>query len=335
MPVTTLLRRLMPFALLAVPVVACSSTTDGAGDGSLVVGVQAEDFGPLVGQIHIVAKVAGAVVDDESVAFGAPGALPKEIPLHGATGAKAEVLVEAFPPGVAVGAGAPVVSRLASANLVAPPQKKLLRIVLEQRCLSLPGGGPQITCAAPTTCRAGGCATSDVPADQLEDYDPGWPAAPPDICRPVNHGAPEVIIGSGQTDYLPLADGQVVPMELGPQGGHHIWIAARMKNLRQSGSTTMITGHLVDDPNAPVPPMAFVFTFDRDEGSYCKLFGLRYQLDSGAADLATDYKRFLGKKLAVTVTVTDSTKASASSTATVQIGDKLICPDGTDSCNTP
>jgi hypothetical protein len=234
-----------------------------------------------------------------------------------------------------VGTAPPVTSKLATAALASASKKKLLRVMLEQRCLSLPGGGVTVTCAAPTTCHAGACVSSEVPADQLEDYEPGWAAAPPDICRPANHGAPEVIIGAGQTDYLPMTDGQVVPMELGPQGGHHIWVAARMKNLRQSGSTTMITGKLVDQPDVPVPPMAFVFTFDRDEGNYCKLFGLRYQLDSGASDLANDYKKFLGKKVAVTVTVTDSTKATASSTAIVTIADKLICPDGTDKCNMP
>ena len=72
-----------------------------------------------------------------------------------------------------------------------------------------------------------------------------------------------------------------------------------------------------------------------DEGSYCKLWGLRYQLDSGAADLGVEYKRFLGKRLEVTVEVIDSTGARAASTKTIQIGDKLLCPDGTTACNAP
>ncbi len=31
---------------------------------------------------------------------------------------------------------------------------------------------------------------------------------------------------------------QQMKLEQGPQGGHHVWMAIRMKNLRQSGSTT-------------------------------------------------------------------------------------------------
>jgi hypothetical protein len=107
-----------------------------------------------------------------------------------------------------------------------------------------------------------------------------------------------------------------------------------MRNLRQSGSPTTLTAKLLDDPTSPIAPAAYVFTFDRDEGNYCKLFGLRFQLDSGATDLAADYKRFLGKQVAVTVAVTDSTKATATSTKTVQIADKLLCSDGTTTtCN--
>ena len=105
-----------------------------------------------------------------------------------------------------------------------------------------------------------------------------------------------------------------------------------MKNLRQSGSTTTITSIIEGDPE-PVPPISFVFTFDRDEGAYCKVWGLRYQVDAGAGDLRSAYKRFLGKRLSVTVEVADSTGAKASSTRVVQIADKLLCPDGTDACN--
>jgi len=52
------------------------------------------------------------------------------------------------------------------------------------------------------------------------------------------------------------------------------------------------------------------------------------------ADLAVDYKRFLGKKLEVTVEVIDSTNAKATATKTILIAPLLLCPDGTTtSCN--
>jgi len=335
-PRTFVLALLLPLGIAACP----GDSGSDEGDASLVVGVQSDDFGTLVSSVHVVVEQDGAVIRDETLATtsGAPSPFPKEIELRGAAGSRVEVLAEALP---APGAGsAPIVSRTASARLPArvpgAPGKKLLRVMLESRCAVVPFAPPVpgTTCAAPLTCIAGACQPSEVADDALEDYEPGWPAAPPDICRPAKRGPPEVILGTGQTDYAALADGQVLQLEKGPQGGHHIWIAARMKNLRQAGSTTTITSSIEGDP-VPVPPVSFVFSFDRDEGAYCKIWGLRYQVDAGAADLRTAYKRFLGKRLSVTVEVADSTGAKASSTRVVQIADRLLCPDGTDACNMP
>jgi hypothetical protein len=333
-------------AFLAALLVACPGSDPGPDpphDAQLVVGVQADDFGGLVESVHIVATVDGKVAHEETVAIAAsnPTALPKEFVLTGAAGAKAEVVVEALTSQAATrGPGGPattpVVVRRAAAPLI-PDAKKLLRVQLETRCVTFSAPGSTVvapTCAAPQTCSAGRCISEDVPFDQLEEYEPTWASSPPDFCRPANHGAPELILGTGQTDFAPLADGQTLQLERGPQGGHHIWIAARMRNLRQSGSRTVLTAKLVNDPGSPIMPAAYVFTFDRDEGNYCKLWGLRFQLDSGAPDLATGYKRFLGQKVEVTVEVIDSTNAKATSTKTIQLADKLLCPDGTTtSCN--
>ena len=336
------LRRLLPLLALPALVAACpaSHPDDAPGeDGQLVIGVQSDDFGGLVEAVHIVATIDGKVSSDETVTIGArnPAALPKEIVLRGAIGARVEVVVEALTSQAATrGPASAVVTRRAATKLFAQQGRKLLRMQLESRCVTLPqgAGGPRgPTCAAPQTCAAGRCVTEEVAFDQLEDYEPTWATSPPDVCRPANHGAPELFLGTGQTDYTPVAEGQTLQLERGPQGGHHIWVAARMKNLRQSGSRTMLTAKLVDDPTSPIAPAAYVFTFDRDEGNFCKLWGLRFQLDSGASNLGADYKRFLGKKLEVTVEVVDSTNAKATSTKTVQIADKLLCPDGTTSCN--
>ena len=343
--VVRFLHRLASASFLALPALLAACPGGGgdtpAAQGTLVVGVQSEDFGGLVQAVHIVATVDGKVADDETltIAHGTSGGLPKEIVLEGAPGARAEVVVEALSSQDPTRAtfGTTVAVRRAAAHLV-PDVKKLLRVQLETRCVMLAAPGSMIapapTCIAPQTCSAGACTSEEVSFDQLEDYEPTWASSPPDICRPANHGAPEVILGTGQTDFTTLADGQTLMMEQGPQGGHHIWMAVRMRNLRQSGSPTTLTAKLVDDPTSPIAPAAYVFTFDRDEGNYCKLFGLRFQLDSGASDLGADYKRFLGKQLAVTVQVTDTTKATATATRTIQIADKLLCSDGTTtSCN--
>ena len=329
-------------APLAALLVACpgSDPDDPAGDATLVVGVQSDDFGGVVDTVHIVSTVGGKPFSDETVLLvGNPTALPKEIVLTGAAGARAEVTVEATTSQLASrgGASTPVVVRRAATQLVRGT-KKLLRLQLESRCSTFvaPGSSlpPAPTCDAPQTCSAGRCIGADVALDQLETYEPGWASAPPDICRPAQHGLPELVLGTGQTDFAPLADEQTLQLERGPQGGHHIWIAARMKNLRQSGSRTTLNAKVVGDPSITIAPAGYVFTFDRDEGNYCKLWGLRFQLDSGASDLGTTYKQFLGKKLEVTVEVVDSTNARATSTKTVNIADKLLCPDGTTtSCN--
>ncbi len=335
------LRRLAIALLLPLAVVACPGPVEDSNESTLVIGVQSEDLGGVVGPIHIVAKLDGAVVRDETVTVAPAGQpvsapnvnpqqLPREIELKGGPDSRAEVTVDAFAPGTT----STVIQRVATTRLV-PASKKLLRVVLDSRCVNLPGAPPIMTCQPNETCSSGRCIPAEVGFDQLEDYAPDWFAAPPDICRPAKRGAPEVIVGTGQTDYANLADGQVLQLEKGPQGGHHIWIALRMKNLRQSGSMTTISSRIEEPGAAPVPPASFVFTFDRDEGSYCKLWGLRYQVDVGAPDLRVEYKRFLGKKLAVTVEVTDSTGAKASGTKIVQLGDKLLCPDGTDKCNQP
>jgi hypothetical protein len=106
-----------------------------------------------------------------------------------------------------------------------------------------------------------------------------------------------------------------------------------MKNPRQSGSRTKVTAKVLDEGASPNAPAAFVFTFERDEGSYCKLWGLCFQLDSGRTDLTVYDKRFLGKAIQVTAEVIDSTNAKASSTKAVRIAYKLCCPDGATNCN--
>lgn len=326
-------RQLLTALIFPALVAACPGPEDD-DEASLVVGVQADELGGLAGSVRVLAKVDDVVQHDDRASGAVPAASPaREIELRGRAGAKVEVVAEALAPGAPADAP-PVVTRLATARMVAGG-KKLLRLQLQASCLSAPapGGPPPLVCAAPETCSFGRCTSSEVPPDQLEDYAPGWPDNAPDACKPARAGDPEVILGTGQTDYSPLADGQTLQLEKGPQGGHHIWIAVRMKNLRQSGSMTTITATLPDEAGAAVPPAAYVFTYDRDEGAYCKLWGLRYQVDSGATDLRSEYKRFLGKRLAVTVEVTDRTGVKASSTRIIQIAPLLLCPDGTTACN--
>ena len=253
------------------------------------------------------------------------------LPPGGDTTAKVAVEVDGYTqPGWTEGSSGPppILVRTAETGFV-PGRTELLRVVLQGQCLQALAGGPPgaPSCNAPLTCIAGRCADDAVAPSSLEPYTPNWVSNAPDVCKPVNAGPPNVQVGYGQTDYLPLTDGQTVQLEQGPQGGHHVWVAVRQVNLKQSGSITTITS-VQPDTGLMGPRTAFVFTFDPDEGGYCKLAGLRYQLDVGGLD----YHQFLGHPLDITVTIVDSSGAMGSGVAHIQIAPTINCPMGTPGC---
>jgi hypothetical protein len=94
-----------------------------------------------------------------------------------------------------------------------------------------------------------------------------------------------------------------------------------MKNMKQAGSTTKIVG-VQPDTGTTIPPTTLAFTYSPDEGGYCKLYGIRYQLDNEGID----YKQFLGKPLDVVVTVIDPAGTRATATTRVQIAPTLVNP---------
>jgi hypothetical protein len=297
-----------------------------------VVGIQSDPMGGVVSALHVVIRVAGVVVDDERLQpphgsrVGFPQPWEKAIAGEGRGPAKVDVQVDA----IGDPAAPPLFTRLASTHL-APGRTALLRVPLESRCIvypqtprgtsKVPGPLSGPTCTPPATCIMGACQSADVPVGRLEPYAPNWPTNAPDRCKPRGGGLADLQVGTGQSYYLPLAAGQVLQAEAGPQGGHHIWIATRMKNLKQAGSTTKIVG-VQPGTNVSIPPTTLAFTYAPDEGGYCKLYGIRYQLDNEGID----YKQFLGKPLDVTVTVTDASGATAAATAHIQIAPALRNP---------
>jgi hypothetical protein len=321
--VSSLLACTLIFAAIYAP--ACSSkstkpTSDGgAGESAIVVGVQGDQVAGVIQTVHITTSVNGVAATDDTLNLATnPTALPKEIrltPPAGSVDGTIDVTVEGYPTPTLT-KEPPAFSRRAHAAFI-PGEEKLLRIEIDNRCIVAGPGGPP--CTGNQTCIAGSCQDATVPPEQLEDYSSSWPQNAPDFCKPAGHGDPVVVVGTGQTDFLPITDGQTLQAERGPQGGHHIWIATRVKNLKQSGSTTTIVG-TQPATGVSIPPTVFVFTFDPDEGGYCKLYGLRYQLDNGGID----YKQFLGKPLDVTVTVQDPTGLRASATAHINVAPTVL-----------
>lgn len=288
--------------------------------GSIIVGLTSELRVPTdIQELHVVMRVNGAVVLDETrgTFAGAPQPLsfPTELPFRGLNdGDQVEVSLEAF------GGGALrvlLISRTAATEVVGG-QTLLFRVRLEVECA--PNAGEPIACAAPQTCITGVCREAFVDPYSLELYTSSWSQVSNDICKPVGGGDPIVIVGKGQSDYLPMDDFEVAQVEAGPQGGHHIWVAIRMKNLRQSGSITSVSGY-VPDLDIELSPFNVIFTFDPDEGGYCKLYGLRYQLDGDGNAIET----LLGHTLKVKVTVTESKDGGVGvGERTVKLSDTIL-----------
>jgi hypothetical protein len=302
----------------------CSQTagTGGGGSGgavgSVVVGVTSDlRVGVDLVQIHVVMRAAGSVVNDEvlsTTSTAHPLALLAEFPFTNLPdGTPVDVSIDAFGPGSST---TPLLNRLAATTVVAG-EKLLLHVSLDANCVVGPGTAAP-TCSSPQTCSGGVCVDEQVPASTLPAYTPGWNNVSTDPCKLAGGGAPIVIVGQGQADYLPMMDGDTAQVEQGPQGGHHIWVAIRAKNLAQSGSITDITGHF-PDLNIDVGPFDVIFTMEQDEGGYCKLYGLRFQLDQN-----NPIQGLLGHPLDVTVKVTDPTKAVGVGTRNVVLSQTYI-----------
>jgi hypothetical protein len=319
------------WGLAAAGLTACSSGSAPTSPQGLVVGIQSEpSIAGALGTLHVVTTVGGAPSGDVVLAADS---LPYEAhmtPPVGSPMAPVKVQVEGYQSAMWTPGShdTPILVRTAE-TLFTPNRMSLLRIVLQGQCLvALPGGPPGgPACAAPQTCVGGTCQLDFVPPADLEAYAAHWADNPPDACKDANAPSPVVQVGIGQSDYLPVTSGQTVQMEQGPQGGHHVWIAVRQRNLQQSGSTTTITS-VVPTTGLAGPRTSYVFTFEPDEGNFCKLYGLRYQLDVDGAD----YHAFLGQPLDVTVTIKDASGATASGVEHLNIDPQLLCPTGISGC---
>lgn len=205
-----------------------------------------------------------------------------------------------------------VVSRSVATTAVAG-RKLLLRAPLEAACT----GARAPDCTGGTTCAAGVCVDPFVDPSEVEDYAASWASGSDDACS--DGGEPVVFIGKGQADYLPIQQGETLQVEAGPQGGYHVWISARLKNLRQSGTVTEVRGR-VAELDYDTQPYSVVFRLERDEGGFCKVYGLRFQIDGPEMPIAS----LLGKELDISVSVSDPAGASATAQTRVRLSDDFL-----------
>ncbi len=201
----------------------------------------------------------------------------------------------------------------------------LLRVNLDGTCIeAVPGSDERrAMCTAPATCILGICA-SDV-ATSLEPYAPNWPTNVPDVYKPANAGPAVVQVGAG-ADGLPAADRRPDrAIWSSARKGHHIWIATRMENLRQSGSTTTISSAWRAGPSCLDDGVRLQLRPGRR--GFCQLYGLRW-LDATGED-----HQFLGKPLDVTVTIQFDGRDAETGPASIVIGLDAHLADGTSDCN--
>ena len=324
-------RRLLRGAVLCAALADCRPRKAT----QLVVGIQSDPMGGVVSALHVVIRVAGTVVDDERIEpprgsrVGFPQPWEKTIDGAGKGAAEVDVAVEA----IGDPAAKPLFTRLSSTHFV-PGRTALLRVPLESRCIIypvVPRGASKVpgplsgpTCTAPATCIMGACQSSDVPAARLESYATQLAENAPDRCKPQQRRSlPICRSAPGSPTTCRSPRGRSLQAEAGPQGGHHIWIATRMKNMKQAGSITKIAG-LQPGTGTPIPPTTLAFSYAPDEGGYCKLYGIRYQLDNEGID----YKQFLGKPLDITVTVTDAAGTKATATTHIQVAPRCSTHEG-------
>lgn len=299
--------RMALLSLLALAMMGC--TGDPAPSPTLttsvVVGVTS-DLVPAkdMSRLHVIMRVDGTVLRDEIRAASDPEplAFPLELPFGEVPdGARVEVTLEALE-GYQT-AEAPLLTRTAATTVIAG-RVLLLRARLEVECVPgfrIEGDRIAPTCTAPETCVAATCRDPFIAPEELEDYRASWASSFADDCKPLNPAAAVVLVGEGRDAYRPLEEDEGVRIERGGQGGYHVWVAVRMKNLHQAGSVTHVTGY-ADDIGIEVFSFEYVFGYEEAAGGACDLYGLRCQVffeDFASLDDLVD------KPLDLDVTVVD------------------------------
>lgn len=316
------------------------STTDGghhddplpSDEGAaMYIGVESDDFSAAIyaqlTNVVVTTTIDGLAPLKQSIDYAA---LPQAIKISTTkekADAKIDVTLEgqiANAPGPSNGMPMTVVTRIATTHFV-PGQTKLMRLHLEDRCATNapaafggfpPAFGP--TCAAPLTCIFGKCQDSVIAPSALEPYDSAWASHEPDLCRPSQPGAPELVVGSGQHDFTALADGATVTPMFGPQGGYMVYVALQTKSVGQYGTKTTISGAQPGSTTVVASGGAWATTYAPEDSGTCGLYGLRLVLDNGPGTMPT-IADWVNKPLDITVDVVDAYGAHVTQTKRVMI----------------
>ncbi|MEM6926099.1 MAG: hypothetical protein AAF602_04155 [Myxococcota bacterium] len=141
--------------------------------------------------------------------------------------------------------------------------------------------------------------------------------------EPMISGPTALEVGTGQFDFETVEEAQRLPMVQGPQGGYHVWVALRARNLdprRLRVDSQLFAAPETDDTGAPLggeDPEAvgesfFFFPpfFDDDEDGVWRTAGLPHQVER------TEVR---GERLRLEVVATDRDGRTA-------VGEMIIRP---------
>ena len=282
--------------------------------GSVIVGVTSQLTLNQMSELHVILSVNGAVVEDRTYGalFTPPIAFPLELAFSDLPDGDAiDVVVRATDP--VIDEYRLILEQRASTTVVAG-ETLLLRVTLTHLCSPWQALPPK--CDAPLTCGWGSCRDAYAPPEGLETYSPNW--AMHSYCKPEMSGAPVVLLGTGPMGYMPVNDSDVLTPYAGDQGGHHVWVVLRVKNLRQTSLVTLTA--FFPDPGITLGPNVFSLDFAENVAAgYCENLAIPLQLDANV-----DISQLLGKDMQMTAQVADEDGASAGDSKNVTIADTVI-----------
>ncbi|WP_438041556.1 hypothetical protein [Sorangium sp. So ce128] len=263
--------RPIPGTLLSLLPLCSAGCGSDAADALVVFGLTTElAVGFDIERVERTTKVDGVVTRAERLSYRRGElSLPAELEVGPARdGAEVELSIAAFRDGEA----SPIVTRKATTR-AASGRSVLLPVSLDEACCAT-------SCAASATCAAGACVDPFIDPSALDDYDPLWIASASDACKTPSSGDPAVVIGQGRDAFASLEHGEVVPIEAGPQGGHHVWLALRVTGIRQMGSRLTVEGYFPELEFELLPFTAQITLHKAGEGG-CEIDGVRFQVDRG------------------------------------------------------
>jgi hypothetical protein len=109
-------------------------------------------------------------------------------------------------------------------------------------------------------------------------------------------GPPGIELGTGEYAYEPVEDGQDIPLIHGPQGGYHVWVGLRMRDMNPNGMRLDTAVELADTATPVGRPLFFRFTMFRGESGEFEYAGLPEQLEPAEVE---------GRAIRIEVVATD------------------------------